>query len=858
MAKADLENLAFRDTDPSHSLNPPVSAISFNRRARPPPMDLTTPDGVDRRIPLAEKKVHRRASKGGLRGMFTRTKAQMEKGVVSPVLEEPISSISSSFHHKDDRTKVSVEKSTTTSSPPTPVTPATPASRLARPSRMNFKSKSMKPKHQAPKSSPKSANSSPSPRRSSAAWDPPPLFQAYPQAVKHATLSASTLSADAILRLNGHSRKPSLREDIGQLFEEGGNLDQSSTAIKKEKAKSKHRRQISGSMSKAEWTQKIFVLVTSGYLLQYAGDGSSDRLPEKMMQLGKDSVAFASDAIPGKHWVLQISQALDSDGAPAADSRSLLSRLAFRGADHRRAATSLLLVMDSAEDMDSWLAVVRREIESLGGKKHVSETGKSKPDDKVMQFKAQPSHRYLVQRSSDGSDPTSPTSPTRNDGPREDIYEEIHSDLMKPQNSRFQGSIADAVTAREGQFEFSKERTNRFSVVSSGQRTLFTSHSSSPSTSPTRESCSTLDDFSPSVTPIEDARPRPKSSAANERRRSMQTMAVPDLDVNALGQYRPHSTYGGPGRPSTVSKFSVPNSSVKRFSAIKSPALHHPATDVPAPPKVTTTPLERKDKALPSIPLETSQYTSRLATTTLIFQSSPENSPRLKPSFVESYGRSSIHSGRRSILVPPKSSSKDTFMEFQFPRRYSSVQLLRDTSEGSRDYMSSNAKATPLSPPPLSPPHIADMVKSNYLTVEKEGAYIVSSHAQGKLRRPKSMQARTGESSMYSSHKLGQVSLQPRIISDDLHTTNALKTLSSESILRSRHTSLRLPSPPSTQRNRTRERRLTGRQSLPVMITGPPPAPPPRCALPALPSPQDATMSRSSTPQFRHRNSVAS
>jgi len=78
-----------------------------------------------------------------------------------------------------------------------------------------------------------------------------------------------------------------------------------------------------------------------------------------MMQLGRDSVAFASDVIPGKHWVLQISQAMDADGTPAADSRSFISRLAFRGADYRRTATSLLLVLNSAEDMDSWLAVVK-------------------------------------------------------------------------------------------------------------------------------------------------------------------------------------------------------------------------------------------------------------------------------------------------------------------------------------------------------------------------------------------------------------------------------------------------------------------------------------------------------------------
>ncbi|EON63650.1 hypothetical protein W97_02878 [Coniosporium apollinis CBS 100218] len=38
---------------------------------------------------------------------------------------------------------------------------------------------------------------------------------------------------------------------------------------------------------------KLYILVTSGCLLQYAGEGPSDRLPEKILQLGKDSAAFA-------------------------------------------------------------------------------------------------------------------------------------------------------------------------------------------------------------------------------------------------------------------------------------------------------------------------------------------------------------------------------------------------------------------------------------------------------------------------------------------------------------------------------------------------------------------------------------
>lgn len=72
-------------------------------------------------------------------------------------------------------------------------------------------------------------------------------------------------------------------------------------ATKTENTKNIHQKQLSIPFTKVEWTRKIFILVTSGYLLQYASAGSFDRVPEKMMKLGKDSVAFASDAIPGKH-----------------------------------------------------------------------------------------------------------------------------------------------------------------------------------------------------------------------------------------------------------------------------------------------------------------------------------------------------------------------------------------------------------------------------------------------------------------------------------------------------------------------------------------------------------------------------
>ncbi|KAL9622753.1 MAG: hypothetical protein Q9160_002871 [Pyrenula sp. 1 TL-2023] len=199
--------------------------------------------------------------------------------------------------------------------------------------------------------------------RTSTTWDPPPLFQAYPQSIKHGRLQASNLSADHILLLN--HRRMSLEQ--GDIIA----MEAQAAAYEPKGKNGKHRRSVSGSISRAEWTEKIYVLVTSGYLLQYASDGHHDRLPEKILQLNKDSVAFASDAIPGKHWVLQISRTAEDDGAlDLRHSRSLLSRFGFHSQEAKRTCKSFLLIMNSPEELDSWLATVRREIESLGSGKY--------------------------------------------------------------------------------------------------------------------------------------------------------------------------------------------------------------------------------------------------------------------------------------------------------------------------------------------------------------------------------------------------------------------------------------------------------------------------------------------------------
>jgi hypothetical protein len=848
----------------------PALQAKFNatRRARHP-MDVSAREGGQVRVPLMPNKLQRRDSKGGLRAMFGRT-PKTEKVAVLPIVEEPAPATSTQ-EKSEKETPEPVGKLNASFKKGADLTPATPAKPTPKPSRINMRTKSVKESRPAPKPSPKSTKSSPRsiPPRTSATWDPPPLFQAYPQAIKHAQLSASSLSADSILRISNHKRNNSLRE-TGQARGNGGAQDEAA-AKKAEKAKNKHRRQISGSISKADWTQKIFVLVTSGYLLQYAGEGSFDRLPEKMMQLGKDSVAFASDVIPGKHWVLQISQAMDADGTPAADSRSLLSRLTFRGADYRRTATSLLLVLNSAEEMDSWLAVVRREIEALGGKKHVSETGKPKPDDKVMQLRAQPSHRYLVQRDPDKfSNPNSPMTPAFGPPPwkvDEDLQSQLESaasTLARPSSSNrpltghqsISNSIAShSIISRDGhQLENLRDSANRLSYMSSGQRTLITSQGSSTASSPTRESMSTFDDF-PSKVSNEDIRPRPNAFAINERRRSMQTMQIPILEAPPKG-FR-HSTFGLPSRPerslspiNPTPNFIVPSPSNKRFSAIKN------TTEAPPIPTiVTTTPSKNMLKGMrkapppalhvsqPLSPVTDSPSTKRPPPVFTPTESSFKIVPQARASVVEISARSypptpkTPTPPKRMSSLMPLTSPELSHVEFQFPRRNSSMLALHDAENIILDPPSRPAPLPPAAltvPLPVSPAFPEEEAKgpNPVPEIEQETLSLLPTlPTTKKLRRPNSMQIQPHSTLSPTTPS----SMHPKS-AKSLHSGHPSPSAASSEALDHGAVS---PAHVDIQRLKaqTKESKtsLQNRRSMPMLVNGPPPAPPPDCALPPLP-----------------------
>ena len=870
------------------SLSTIKSTFNFSRRARPPPP--TAGLGLAERTPLGPgaAKLNRRESRGGLRSIFTRNKTNPEiNRSISPTKEsvgaqDVLLEKSSSFRGKTDAGmgpstgRVYAKSTASTSERKSALRMSImPKSTMTRPVSRGNPKQSTKP---VPKP----------PRRTLAAWDPPPLFQAYPQAIKHAQLSSSTLSADSILRISNHRRNSSIREDITQSGLGAEEL-QTAAAKKIEKTRSKHQRQLSGSLSKADWTQKIYMLVTSGYLLQYSGEGSFDRLPEKMMQLGKDSVAFASDVIPGKHWVLQISQAMDSDGVPAPDPRSLLSRLTFRGADYRRTATSFLLILDSAEDLESWITAVRREIEALGGKKYVSETGKPKVDEEVMRLKSQPSQRLLVQRDPDrfSNPPTPRTSsyepPWTHSGDVEDQEPTVPSlrtqYVVGPSANRL--SVATSSASHDSQpYDSLKDNSFRLSYMSSGQRTLVTSQGSTPACSPTQETFITIAE-SRIGDYVEEVRPRPNAAAISDRRRSMQAMQKPTIQTHAsefhptskASQPRPHSTYGGLGGPTVVPSpstpnFSVPHSVSKRYTMArisdntsmpsstsikiptkeKDPSMKGNRKSPPAPLKAPQlSPVQDYPSPVKQIPANTSTGSSfhKASTSRPSTINIPAHSQSASPRSTSTGG--SPISARRSSYMPPKS-PRIVQSSVQSNRRQLSLQAIPNMVAEVPKTPVRASSIQPASPHmvPLPPSPLVSPLQLEATPVDDASGFALSEDNSrtpsnmSKPRRPVSMQVLAKASTNVMSRTMpppnGTVTAITLPSAKPTTPSHALLAPIPPQPLSAPHLPSSLSSP-SVQRLKATEtkKNLLNRRSMPHLVKGPPPAPPPNYALPPIP-----------------------
>ncbi|KAL4910085.1 hypothetical protein BDW74DRAFT_48048 [Aspergillus multicolor] len=371
--------------------NSQIVNVASPLKQRPRPSDYE--NGKTERVPLQSAHVKRQSSRSSLRQIFSREKHGRKLDARLSGIEEVQDPVSQASTEEEAPLSPTPDDCDTPRAVPGSAAPAAPTTSFSTtPPRSKLQSK-QRTKTDEEDNTPVE----------DVAWKPPPLFKAYPQGLKHATLASPILSSDSIMRLHAtyKAREASLRDNDQQASQPANEAPvEEPTARKKklDKEKQKYLRALSENVENGEWTQKIYVIATSGYILQYPGDGKHDRLPEKMLLLGPKSVAFASDAIPGKHWVLQVSQGSEEDSGanPAETARPLLSRFGFHRSHARRLARNLLLVFSDPEEMSSWLLAVRAQIEARGGKKYVTE--KVYDEGMESQLRTTPSMRQMVKR----------------------------------------------------------------------------------------------------------------------------------------------------------------------------------------------------------------------------------------------------------------------------------------------------------------------------------------------------------------------------------------------------------------------------------------------------------------------------
>lgn len=505
--------------------------------------------------PPSVPKLERSASKMSLFSLFSRPKVERARGHTEVGLAVPM------------RPQTPPKNQPAPSAPKSALrhNPSPPAQQTIRSRSSQMFRQSMRP---------------PPPQREFGSWDPPPLFQAFPQSVKHATVQACVFAPEVLMRTQSQRRQAEmLRERMDSVRDLSVIAEDGSEAKRLEKT---HRRLISNSVLNPpapELVNKIYILVTAGFVLQYAGDGSFDRLPEKVLKLGKDSAAFACDLIPGKHWVLQISSHAHDDGTiEAGPQKSLLSRLRSQNATVKKAATSFLLVLESAEEMDAWMTVVRKEIDNQGGMKIKDESSRassSTDDTRETRSSDTTSHRYLVQR-----DAKAPSRMVPVDSPHQSQYGSPRIVTSEWESTRSERTASIAESSSGQSFRHGNQRQSietssvattplsqdhyqleslrgrsRFSFVStatslSGPGTRNTSRESSPAPqSPLKEGFSTAVEAEPlrSAMSLKSFHMNPSSSVAS-RRRSMQPLPVTNEHfappVKQSFQRQRHSLYG--------------------------------------------------------------------------------------------------------------------------------------------------------------------------------------------------------------------------------------------------------------------------------------------------------------------------
>lgn len=128
--------------------------------------------------------------------------------------------------------------------------------------------------------------------------------------------------------------------------------------------------------SSAALVEKLFILSDDGCIFQYHVDGPSNRTPESVLELGQTSIAFASDAIPGRHWVLNVVRdgSLSSLDLSTPTWPSMLEMFSRKSTGLKKQSRELLLVFKDDSLFKEWLVNVRKEIEAFGGMQYHEES----------------------------------------------------------------------------------------------------------------------------------------------------------------------------------------------------------------------------------------------------------------------------------------------------------------------------------------------------------------------------------------------------------------------------------------------------------------------------------------------------
>ncbi|KAJ5363472.1 uncharacterized protein N7496_009185 [Penicillium cataractarum] len=550
--------------------NPSKTASS--RLQRPRPTEYPSTNGSEGPVPL-QSPVKRQTSKSSLRNLFARDKSQRAAAAPDVKLAEIDETI---LPANPDLTNTTTQPVTVADAPLSPAL-TSPRSVVSTPTLTS--PTTPRPRATLKTSRPRPARTDSKPAsQEQYGWKPPPLFQAYPQSYKHECLPAPAMSADAILRLHATTGKSGVEVVPDETAD--------SSRKKREQKERKHLRTLSGTINKVEWTTKIYVLATAGFILQYAGEGKNDRLPESMLQLGPQSVAFASDAIPGKHWVLQISQNGTADNGPVAPEPAKsgrFSRFGFHRSNTRRMAGSFLLIFDNPDSMTSWLTAVRAEIEVRGGPKFTAENHSD--DDQEPQLRSKSSARNIVKKdpnriSSLFLQPQGVRSPDEEDGSsvggltwqsRRSSYVSVNHQSIIDSRS---GSVSTGWTETTGPSNGSDAQSSSFTSVN-------------PPNSPPLDSSHLSDDARSKDVDSTYARSPPTSSHGNAKRQSLYIFPKPQ-DFPAVS--RPDTilhNQSPPNIPDSLVRsasppapnFSVPSFSKKFVSRPGPPPLASP----PAP-----------------------------------------------------------------------------------------------------------------------------------------------------------------------------------------------------------------------------------------------------------------------------------